>query len=277
MRAPKPVLAVLSATLTACAGGGAGAPSLGYAVPSPSDLTYAVTDTVTIALEGIGQGMELSARSAATYSVHYGPSPNGMRVTATIDDLAASVVMPLASPITMDESGLAGEFVFELDDRGRVGFMSSPQASQLGAQVFAAPVVAHALFPRLPGRAVSSGDSWVDSVTYQEEGEAGVTEVQSALTYSVTGESQADGRTLLEIAFAGTAEVRQDLSLEGARINQASQVEVEGRFHWDARAGILVDSEMSMSGPGSVQVALLPGAELPTTVRWLTRVRLQAR
>ncbi|MDH3422939.1 MAG: hypothetical protein OEN00_08095, partial [Gemmatimonadota bacterium] len=276
-RTPKPVLAVLSATLTACAGGGAGVPSLVYAVPSPSDLTYAVADTVTIALQGIGQGMELSARSAATYSVHYDRSPSGMRVTATIDALAASVVMPMASPMTMDEGGLAGDFVFDLDVRGRVGSMSSPQATQLGAQVFAAPVVAHTLFPRLPGRVARAGDSWVDSVTYLEDGEAGVTQVQSALTYTLTGESQVDGRTLLEITFAGTAEVRQDLSLEGARINQNSQVEVEGRFHWDARAGVLVDSEMSMSGPGSVRVALLPGAELPTRVRWLTRVRLLER
>jgi len=244
-------------------------------VPRSSDVTYLVGDTVTIALQGLGQGMEIGARSAATYALQYDRGASGVRVTATLEDLAASVVVPLSDPISMDESGLEGEFVFELDRLGRVSSMSSPQANQLGAQVFAAPVVAHALFPRLPGRAVAMGDSWMDTVTYSEDEEAGVTQVRSSLTYTVVGEAQIDGRALSEIAFEGTAEVTQDLELEGARINQASEVEVEGRFRWDASAGLLFDSEMSMEGAGSVSIALLPGAELPTRVRWLTRIRLQ--
>jgi hypothetical protein len=143
--------------------------------------------------------------------------------------------------------------------------------------VFAAPVVAHALFPRLPGRAAATGDTWADTLTYREEGEAGVTQVRSDLTYTVTGESQAGGRSLVDVTFEGTATVTQDLTLEGARINQASELAVTGRLRWDPRAGLLYDSEMAMEGPGTVRVALLPGASLPTRVRWQTRVSLQTR
>jgi hypothetical protein len=142
--------------------------------------------------------------------------------------------------------------------------------------VFAAPVVAHTLFPRLPGRAIADVTSWVDTLTLREETAAGVTQIASDLTYTVVGEARAGGRVLTEIAFQGTAAVTQDLTLEGARINQSSQVEVVGRFRWDAGAGLLYDSEMSMEGPGTIRIALLPAA-LPTRVRWLTRVRLQPR
>jgi len=273
MRIPVPIVLLTSVGLAACAGGG-GAPSLDYGVPGSPEVTYLVGDTVTIALQGLGQGMEIGALSAATYALRYAPGADGVRVTASIRDLAASVVVPLSEPVSMDEGGLEGEFVFELDRRGRATSMSSPEAAQLGAQVFSAPVVAHALFPRLPGRTVTAGDSWADTVTYTEEGDAGVTEVQSRLTYTAVGEVQAEGRTLSEVTFAGTAQVDQELEVEGARISQASEVEVEGRFRWDPSAGLLYDSEMSMEGEGTVRIALLP-ASLPTRVRWVTRVRLQ--
>jgi hypothetical protein len=262
--------------LAACAGGGGAAPSLDYRVPSSANATYLVGDTVTIALQGLGEGMEIGARSAATYDLRYDRSADGVRVTASIENLVASVVVPMSDPISMDESGLEGEFVFELDHLGRATAMSSPQAAQLGAQVFAAPVVAHALFPRLPGRSVAAGDSWVDTVTYSEDGEAGVTEVRSNLTYTVVGDATVEGWALSEITFVGTAEVTQELEIEGASINQASEVEIEGRFRWDASAGLLYDSEMTMEGTGTVRIALLPAA-FPTRVRWLTRVRLLTR
>jgi hypothetical protein len=219
--------------------------------------------------------MEIAARSAATYALRFTSSGAGVRVSATVEELDASVVMPGASPLSMDEGALAGDFVFELDGRGHASSMSSPQANQLGGQVFAAPLVAHALFPRLPGRVVSAGDSWVDSVTYREEAEAGETQVRSSLTYTVVGEPQMNGRSLLEIGFEGTAQVTQDLDLEGASVVQSSEVEVEGRLLWDTGARVLYESEMTMTGPGSVRIALLPGAALPTRVRWLSRVRLR--
>ena len=75
-------------------------------------------------------------------------------------------------------------------------------------------------------------------------------------------------------AFEGTAEVSQALSVEGAAITQASEVDVVGSLSWDRSAGLMYESEVMMEGSGSVRAALLPVA-LPTRVRWLTRVQLQ--
>jgi hypothetical protein len=199
-----------------------------------------------------------------------------VRVTGVVDDLAADVVLPMTAPMSIDESALEGGFTFDLDRRGRVASMSSPRASELGGQVFTAPLVAHALFPRLPDRVVVTGDTWSDAVTYTETVEAGMTSVVSTLNYTVVGTTQREGRSLTEIGFEGSAEVNQELSLEGASVTQASRLQVQGHALWDVAAGLLYESDMAMEGPGTVRVALLPAA-LPTRVRWQARVRLQGR
>jgi hypothetical protein len=268
-RAPFALLAGL--LMTSCAS--AGPSSLAYGVPAPPRVSYAVGDTLTIALEGLGQTLEIGARSRATYDLSYAPGQAGLHVTATLASLAADIVTPMTEPIAMDEEAIVGDFDFELDATGRATSMTSPEASG-GGQVFAAPIVAHTLFPRLSGGAASVGESWTDSVTYSETTEAGTTSVASTLTYTVLGETEAGGRALLEIGFAGTAEISQALSIEGATITQASEVDVDGSLEWDVAAGLLYSSESTMAGAGRVRVAMLP-AELPTTVRWVTRVQLE--
>jgi hypothetical protein len=258
--------------LAACAGGGA---TLGYIVPASPEVTYVVGDTLTLGLEGLGQEVEIGARSAATYVLRYAAGPNGPTVTATLQSLAADVVTPMTEPMALSEDAIEGSFEFDLDDRGRALSVSSPQATG-GGQVFAAPLVAHTLFPRLLGRAASTGDSWVDSVMYSETTEAGETSVVSVLTYTAEGGSQAGGRALTDIAFVGTATVSQALSIEGAAIRQTFEADVSGSLRWDAAAGLLYDSESVMEGRGNVRVALLP-AQLPTQVRWVSRVQMRER
>jgi hypothetical protein len=240
-----------------------------------TDVTYVVGDTVSIAIQVPGQSLELALRSAATYRLEHEPRAGGLHVTATVERLAADVSVPMAEAMSMDESALEGDSSFDLDGRGHATSISAPTGSSVGAQVYAAgaPLIAHALFPRLPGRAVSAGDSWADSVSYHADGDSGESVVTSSLTYTVTGESRVTGRTLTDIDFVGTAAVTQNLSLEGATITQESQLDVSGHLRWDAAAGVLHDSELTMEGPGNVRMALLPAA-LPTKVTWHTRVQL---
>lgn len=274
MRKRVPILIFATVTLCACAGSG-GPPPLAYAVPAPPERSYVVGDTVAISLSGLGQSLQITARSAGTYRLRFARAGGGVRVTANVEDLAADVAMPGADPISMDESAFQGSFVFDLDPRGRPAALSSPEPGALGAQVFSAALVAHALFPRLPGRVVAAGDSWSDSTTFREERESGVTEVVSALSYTVEGARQAAGRDLLDIAFTGTANVTQNVSLEGAQVSLASELEVTGTLLWDRGAGLPYSTDLTMEGPGSVRTPLMPGVALPTRVAWQARVRLQ--
>jgi hypothetical protein len=234
-----------------------------------------VGDTVVIALAGLGQSLEITARSAGTYRLRFASAGGGVRVTASVADLTADVAMPGAEALSMDESAFQGEFVFDLDTRGRPTALSSPEPGALGAQVFSAAIVGHAIFPRLSGGVASVGESWSDTTTFREEREAGVTELLSALTYTVEGESRMGGRDLLDISFSGTATVTQNLNMEGAQVGLASQLELQGRLQWDRASGLPYSTDLTMTGPGTVRTPLMPGMALPTRVTWQTRVRLQ--
>lgn len=262
---------LVASTALACAGG---APSLAYS-PAAPDVAYVVGDTVSIEIQVPAQTLELGLRSAATYDVRHAPISGGLRVTAGVESLAADVSVPMSEALSMDETAVEGDFVFELDPRGHTLSMSAPTGSSVGAQIFAAgaPIIAHALFPRLPGRPVATGDSWADSVSYRNEGDSGESVVTSSLTYTVVGSSSEGGRSLTDVDFGGTAAVTQNLDLDGATITQESELEVVGRLRWDVSAGVLYESELTMEGPGTVRMALLPAA-LPTKVTWRTRVRL---
>jgi len=270
------VLTLATAALSACAGSGGPRP-LAYAVPASPEASYIVGDTISIALAGLGQSLQINARSAGTYRLRFASAGGGVRVTASVVDLTADVAMPGSDPISMDESAFQGDFVFDLDARGHPTALTSPEPGALGAQVFSAAIVGHALFPRLPGGAASVGDSWADTTTFREEREAGVTELLSALTYTVDGESQMGGRDLLHIGFAGTATVTQNVNMDGAQVALASTLELQGTLQWDRTTGMPYSTDLTMTGPGTVRTPLMPGMALPTRVTWQTRVRLQDR
>lgn len=276
MRRRVPVLILAAAAVSACAGSGGPRP-LAYAVPAPPTASYVVGDTVQISLAGLGQSLQITARSAGTYRMRFSSAGGGVRATATVADLMADVAMPGTDPISMDESAFQGDFVFDLDARGHPTALTSPEPGALGAQVFSAAIVAHALFPRLSGEVASVGDSWTDTTTFREEREAGVTELLSALTYTVDGESQMGGRDLLDIAFAGSATVTQNVNMEGAQVSLASTLELQGSLRWDRAAGLPYSTDLTMTGPGTVRTPLMPGMALPTRVTWQTRVRLEDR
>ena len=77
MRYRAPFAVLVAAVVTSCAGGGPA--TLGYVVPAPSEATYVVGDTLLIALQGLGQEMEIGARSRATYDLVYAAGAAGPR------------------------------------------------------------------------------------------------------------------------------------------------------------------------------------------------------
>lgn len=189
-------------------------------------------------------------------------------------DLRADVSLPMAEPLTVDEGIVQGDLVLELDRRGDVTVVQSPTVEQAASPFFAGPTIAHSFFPGLPGVAVSVGDSWVDTVSFTDGGEAGESSQVSVTTYTVMGEAAVDGRSLLEISFEGTQEMRQTMALQGAEIEQRTDLEVRGRVLWDVQRALMFERETVSTGTGTVRVAVAP-TPLPTRVETRSHVRLQ--
>jgi hypothetical protein len=268
-----PLQVVLLVAAASCATRSASPPALAYRLPDPAEATYDVGDTITVEVSALGQRLSLGVDMTAAYALGFERGDaDGVRVTLGVDDLAARVRAPLAEPIQLDESIVTGNLVFLLGRRGDVTVISMPELAATGGQLLSPIGVAHSLFPRLPGTAVAAGDGWVDTLSYDDA--ASGASAHSILEYTVAGDTVVDGLSLLAIDFTGTSETSQKTTLQGADISQSSEVEVQGRFLWDAGRGLLFQREATTSGTGQVTVAAVP-APLPTTIESHSVARLR--
>jgi hypothetical protein len=176
----------------------------------------------------------------------------------------------MAGPMSFDESSVTGELVFTLDRRGGVTLVSMPEMDAAARQLVPPEQVAHAFFPALPGTAVVAGDRWTDTIAFESE-EGGAQ--RTILDYTVVGDTLVNGAPLLHIAFGGTSEMTQALSMQGTEIEQTTNLELAGHVLWDLQRGIMVERVSSASGRGTVRTPLLP-AELPTRFDMRSRARL---
>jgi hypothetical protein len=273
MRARRLLAPALAFSIAACAGG-ASPPPLAYGLPTPAEASYDVLDTATITIEALGQSLQLDVGSEAVYHIAFARADEGVRVTLSVVDLAATVGVPLAGPITVDESSVSGDLVFTLDRRGGARLVSAPEVDEAVGQLVPPLQIAHSFFPALPGTAVRSGETWVDTISYGGDGDAGAGTQRSILHYTAVGDTVVGGTQLLAIAFTGTSEISNVLSMQGAEIEQSTSLELEGHVLWDRRAGMMFERSTVSTGTGRVRVALMP-AELPTRFRAVSRVRLR--
>lgn len=265
------VLAAVAAQLASCGGGPAAPPALAYRLPSEPEVRYLVTDTAVISIEALGQSLALELGSAARYAVAFARADDGLEVTVGVEELDATVAVPMAGPMTFDESSVTGELVFTLDRRGEVAVLSTPEIGEAARQLVPPEQMAHSFFPTLPGTAVSMGERWVDTVAFETDQGGGQ---RTILAYTVVGDTLVDGADLLHITFAGTSELTQALAMQGTRIEQTTNLEIAGHVLWDLQRGLMIERVTTMNGGGTVRTPLLPG-ELPTRYDMRSQAKLE--
>ena len=265
------MLVAVTGPLVACGGGPAAPPALAYRLPAEAEVRYLVTDTAVISIEALGQSLALDVGSAGLYAVSFARAGEGLMVTVGVEDLDATLGVPMAGPMTFDETSVTGELAFTLGRRGEVTVVSTPEIDAAARQLVPPERMAHSFFPTLPGRAVSAGERWVDTVAFENEQDGGQ---RTILEYAVVGDTVVSGATLLHITFAGTSELSQALAMQGTEIEQRTNLDIEGDVLWDLQRGLMVERSTRMSGRGTVRTPLLPG-ELPTRYDMRSRTRLE--
>ena len=264
----------LSLLLSACGGGRSGPPLLGYGIPTPTEVTYVYGDTTVVSLAVMGQGMELSQRGVANYSVTFGPVPGGIEVTLTVEDLAAVINPPMGSPIRLGNEDVTGDLVFTLDHLGNPTITERPEVSDVGSQMVSGLGLAHTFFPGLPNRAVGVGETWVDTISYEGRESAGLRSESTVIRYTIAGDTVVAGRSLMVIALQGTTESTAELELSGMSVAQSSNLTLEGYVLWDTQSGLMFESFKKATGTGTVRVPVAPGP-LPIEIAATQRARLR--
>jgi hypothetical protein len=254
----------------ACGGGPPSPPVLSYSATSVEDAAYEYVDRTVVGIAVMGQRMELSQEGLASFGIRFEPTSEGVGVTLSVQELSAVINQPMGAPVTLDGSAVRGDLRFELDRTGNSTVLERPEVSDIATQMISALELAHTFFPRLPGRAVTVGDSWVDTVSYEGPEGPGVTSERAVLRYTATGDTVVLGRPLLVLSVEGSAESSTDMEVGGMAISQSSTQEITGSILWDLQNGLMFESSRTETGSGTVRVPIAPGP-LPIQIeatRW---------
>jgi hypothetical protein len=264
--------------LASCSGPGGVSPSGGlmYQLPASPSVVYVTDGNQTINIDAGAMGsMTMTANSEATLAMSFAAGEGGVQVTATFQELSASMTQPMGGSLSATESDIEGDLVFTIDEKGRGTVVSLPTTKGSAEQLVTPVSLVHEFFPRLPGGAVNPGDTWTDTINYEAVTGEGDLSSNSVLTYTMVGDTVVDGMTLLLVTYEGTADVVGSGASEGMEVVQAFSGDVRGMFLWDPARRLMVSGESSQDMDGTVEVPSAGIPPMPLTVSGSGTVRLQ--
>ena len=272
----KRALSTLAVSSLVAACGPPSPPALAYRLPVTPAVVYEYADTSVVTVSVMGQSLEMSQRGVGTYGIGFASAPDGVRVTLTVESLDATLAQPMGAPLRVDEGDVDGPLVYTLGRRGEASIVERPDVEAQAGLMVSALSLAHTFFPRLPGRAVSPGESWVDTIAFEGDETEGNRAERSVVRYTVRGDTVVSGRPLLVIALDATTDVSTTMTVSGMSVSQESELNVTGVVLWDHQRGLMVESVRRASGSGTASVPIAP-APLPIRIESTQRVRLLQR
>lgn len=274
MRLRPTSLALTSLTLAACGlGGPPSPPGLAYGLPTVTTVTYTVEERSNMDIDAEGQSMQAQGSSNMTLGVVFSEASGGVTATMHVREFQATLSNPMGSQ-SADQEGIEGPVVITLDRTGEATLVEEPAVRGTVAQFFQPPRLAYGFFPKLPGRAVESGESWTDTLSFEGTPGDGEIKVTSVLDYVIVGDTVVDGRSLLKITVEGTVDQVGSGQVTGMDFTQSLSGTTSGWFLWDRNRGLLVESRSDGDLRGSMEVSAAP-FPLALRVRQQGQVRLE--
>lgn len=238
---------------------------LAYGVPSVRRATYRVADTMTLSIGSGAESTELTSVAAATLSMSFRSVTAGVRVDAEIVDFSGSTGNAEVGTRSLGRDDARGSMVFVVGSTGAIEEVARPDLSPNAGQFSLFNQLPYDLFPGLPGRAADPGESWSDTVVWRSAVGGMETTSITARTYSLTGETVVDGRSLVTIALSAEVAIAASGSQGGRTTTSNITGTLTGHILWEAETGLLHAAELmrdyagrsTMQGraPGSVGFA----------------------
>jgi len=259
--------------LVACGGGGPSPAGLAYTLPDPATVTYVVGDTANMDIDAGGESMQARTTSSMTVETSFTRSPEGVQVWLGVQELDASQTTPMGTT-NADGSGVDGPLVFSLDRKGNATIVSLPDVSGSAAEFFQPLAIAHSIFPGLPGRAASIGETWTDTVRFEGEQSGRNYSSLSVMEYTLVGDTAVAGRSLVRIDFEGTSEVAANGVMQGNDFSQGLSGDISGWVLWDVQHSLLFEAHNQADARGTMEISAAP-FPLGLRVRQQGAVRLR--
>jgi len=230
-----------------------------YTVPEGAPLRYERTDSMGITVQALGMGsMAMRVDQAMTLGVDFEPSAGGVRVTTTVERLAARMTNPVLGQATLSEADVQGELVFTVDGRGNVDLLDPPTVSSEGGPLFNPTSLGYDMLPKLPPPGVVPGGSWVDTTTYASRDATGSLDVTWAGTSTLMGDTVVEGRRLTLVRTRAEVAIEVAGTVGGMDVEQRMVGPETGFYLWDPARRTLVEQQIDRDLSGTVRVAAVP-------------------
>lgn len=258
----------------ACAGGPGAAPtpnagtgpttSFSYRVPTPPTALYHVDDSVVVSVGTAAGDFEVTTTTLLTMNMVFARDVAGVGIVGTVVGFNSVSTSPVMGTRSADADDVTGPLALVLSRQGHVEVGAMPSLDSAVADLTPFPGVAFEMFPRLPGRPIGQGGTWVDTVTWAVEEETSESATQTVYTYTLMGDTLVDGETLLNIAMQG--EITMEL-LEGvgdAVARQRLTGSTSGYVLWDPERNLPkysasyreIEGTNQMPGAGTVRMRI---------------------
>ena len=247
----------------------AGERTLAYRVPAAASVTYHAADTLAQTFNGPGGTATYTLATALTLATTFEADPNGVRVTADVESVSATMTAPMGTDALPVE--VTGAYVFTMGPDGAVEVISAPEIPGPAEAVAPLAGLHHEWFPLLSGTAAQPGDNWSGTVAWSHEGSTSRSSSSTAFDYTLVGDTTVAGRTLLKISLTGEAELTSRTNRNGAELTTSVAGANAGVALWDHERGLLHSMEVTFdySGTMSTPMGDLPVAVAGSSRRWL--------
>ena len=269
----RPILTLIAALAAApffTSGTSAPQDPLAYGMPSAAGVTYQVSDTMVMAIQSPMGPMDMKAFARTTLTVTFEADPGGFRATAQVTDFAGSVTNPMMGAQSMGSEAVQGAVVVVVGPGGVVEMVGGPNLSPEAGQFSLFEGLGYDVFPTLPARAVTAGDSWTDTLTWSASAQEMETTSTTVRTFTLGDEIAVDGRSLQSIAVSSTVEISGSGSQGGMTLDQKINGTITGYYYWDAEAGLLHSAELMRDLEGETTMPGMP--PIPMTMKGPQRI-----
>ena len=264
-----------TALVTGCAGSAGSPPSdaaLAYARPSPPRAVYEIVDSMAVDIGALTGSITIEGWGSLTIGLTFEPDPDGVRVVGAVEAFAGALESSMAPTETAGLDDLNGDLEAVIGGRGLGEIASLPELDSPVAQISSFPVLAHLLFPPLPGGDPDPGATWADTVaTSTETGEWSLS-TTTVNTFTLVGDTTVGGRSLVHIAVSGHVEIENRIEQDGNLISQEVAGSSDGFLLWDPARRLVAVAEYHRNLEGTTSAGIF-GA-MGTAITGPTRLRL---
>ena len=244
---------------------------LEYRMVDGAPMSYRFTNDVSQVMEVRDQTIPVEFVQSIAFSVDpTGVSGDDYSLRVTIDDLAVSASSPQRN-VEADVGGVVGaSFGMTLSRIGEEGGLPEAESLQYDMPSEGPRSIVptfSVMFPDLPGRPVSVGDSWPSSVRMTEPSGSGEADIALDSVNTLEGFETVRGRECARISSVFSGTITGSGAQGGLPWTMTSDITGSGVWYFDHENGVCVSETSEGDATGEITVETPDGTMVMPTTR----------